>query len=147
MKASASSKYAEPEPQDDDDINMKDLDLLAELKQARNQQIEDKKKMIDAMKSEYGELKDAKDLLFVSFDEPKEDRPPVTFDRNEYKVMLERLEQEKKELENPNAIRPSGEKKAPPAEPKSIRKVVYDSAIEKRRRPDGSIRPYTEEEL
>lgn len=103
MKASP-SKFAEPAPPEDDDEKQKDL--LAELKKARSQQIEEKKKMIEAMKLEYGELKDAKDLLFVSFDEPKEGRPAVTFDRNEYKVMLERLENEKKELENPNAIKP-----------------------------------------
>ena len=97
----SSSKFAEPEPPNDGDKN--DKDLLADLKKVRAKQIEDKKKMIEAMKLEYGELKDADDLMFVSFDEPKEDRQPVTFDRNEYKLMLERLENEKKELENPKA--------------------------------------------
>lgn len=32
-------------------------------------------------------------------------------------------------------------------EPKSIRKVVYDSALEARRGPDGQIRPLNEQEL
>lgn len=75
----------------------------------------------------------------------------MTFDRNEYKVMLSRLEKQKRELEDPRPFKEPEEspkwKYEPPPEPKSIRKVVYDSAIEKRRGPDGRIRPLNEQEL
>ena len=86
MNASKTS-YAEPSPSDDDD-SVDQKDLYINFKKARDQQIEDKKNMIEAMKSEYGELKDAKDLLYVSFEEPKPNREPITFDKDSYKKIL-----------------------------------------------------------
>jgi hypothetical protein len=46
-----------------------ELDKL--LKQKEKERVESAQKSIDAVKSEYAELKDAQELLFVSFEEPK----------------------------------------------------------------------------
>lgn len=56
--------------------------------------------------------------------------------------MLKRLENQKAGKDENEGI-----KMQQPPEPKSIRKVVFDSEIEKRRRADGSIRPLNEQEL
>lgn len=73
----------------------------------------------------------------------------MQFNKDEYKTMLNRLENQKRDMQDPRPYKEPEEKlkfEMPP-EPKSIRKVVFDSAIEKRRGPDGQIRPLNEQEL
>lgn len=121
------------------------------LAKVREEQKDANQSRIDAVKAEYGELKDATDLLYVSFEEPKEDRKNITFNRNEYKAMLSRLEDKKQDLNKPKPFKDPEDtprwKYEPPPEPKSIRKVVFDSAVEARRQADGSLRPLNEQEL
>lgn len=70
-----SAKGSGPEPPKDDgeddlDISVK-LDNLEKLiKQVKKDQKDAAQGRIDAVKREYGELKDATDLLYVSFEEP-----------------------------------------------------------------------------
>lgn len=97
-KGGATLSVPDPEPEDKDEEKIdpelekqrwNELNML--LKKTRKEKEENYQRSIDAVKSEYGELEGAKDLLWVSFEEPRQDRQNLKFNKNEYSNMLERL--------------------------------------------------------